>query len=292
VLNLSFAWWNTSLSPSAKPRATNEERQIAIDVILFLLFIENIDFLVLGEISEEDISVLQKIDDLDEYSIKSGVSKIGHIAFDTCFIYRIDKIAVSDFIEEKYTGRSGNNLKIAQKLVIAVNTINQPIHLFASHWSSRLYNHENSEDRHLLGVRLRDDVDDILVNNPESFIILLGDYNDEPFDVSLAKQLMATRDKALIKRKRNLLYNPFWRYLTYLNDNLSYAGTYFHKNGQTTKWHTFDQIILSSIFLDGELLLNESTTGIVDIPKYLEQVKDKDTIFDHLPVKLTIEKVC
>jgi hypothetical protein len=37
VLNISFAWWNTSLSPSAKPKANDAERQIAIAVIRFLL---------------------------------------------------------------------------------------------------------------------------------------------------------------------------------------------------------------------------------------------------------------
>lgn len=293
MLNISFAWWNTSLSPSAKPRANDAERQIAIAVICFLLFEEGIDFLALGEMSKEDILVLRQLNDLDDYMIESGVSKTGRVTFDTCFIYHPDKITINNPIEEIDTGRSDKHLKIAQKLVLKVDTIEQPFYLFVSHWSSRLWCHENGADRHLLGIRLRDAIDDIYAaDESEPFVILLGDYNDEPFDVSLAQQLMATRDKALVKRKKNLLYNPFWRHLTYPNTDLSYAGTYYYKSGSTTKWHTFDQIIVSSAFLNGnKWLLNEIATGIIDIPEYLQQVKNRNVIFDHLPVKTIIEKV-
>lgn len=283
---LSFAWWNTGLSPSAKSRANNEQRQIAIQVIRHLLCTEKIDFLVLAE---EDIFEFRQLRELNNYKIKSGISKIGHIAFDTCFIYGC-KIALNKDIIEIDTGRGGKKLKIAQKLILRTSISQQPFYLFVSHWASRLYCSENSPDRQLLGMRLRDEVDNILSDNSE-FIILLGDYNDEPFDNSLAQQLMATRDKALVKRKPNLLYNPFWQHLTYFDTHLNYAGTYYHKNGDTTKWRTFDQIIISSAFINSELQLNEVETGIVHIPNYLKQVKDGKTIFDHLPIKTTIEKV-
>jgi hypothetical protein len=292
VLNISFAWWNTSLSPSAKPRANDAERQIAIAVICFLLFEEGIDFLALGEMSEEDILVLRQLNDLDDYMIESGVSKTGRVTFDTCFIYRPDKITIDNPIEEIDTGRSGKSIKIAQKLILNIATIEQPFYLFVSHWASRLWCHENGADRHLLGIRLRDAIDNIYADDEsEPFVILLGDYNDEPFDIPLAQQLMATRDKALVKRKKNLLYNPFWRHLTYPDTNLNYAGTHYYKK-ETTEWHTFDQIIVSSAFLNGdEWLLNEIATGIVYIPEYLQQVKNRNAIFDHLPVKTIIEKV-
>ncbi len=287
---LSIAWWNTGLSPSAKSRATDEQRNIAIQVIQYLLLVEKIDFLVLGEIAEEDIFTFQQIQNFKNYRIKSGVSKIGHIAFDTCFIYRPDKITVAS-IDDIDTGRSGAKLKIAQKLVLRVAITEQPFYLFVSHWKSWLYCPENSPDRQTLGMLLRQEVDKILSDNNSEFIVLVGDYNDEPFHASLADQLEATRDKALVKRKPNLLYNPFWQHLTYSDVNLSYAGTHYYKSGGTTKWRTFDQIIVSSALLDNELQLNETETGIVHIPDYLKQVKDSKTIFDHLPVKTTIEKV-
>lgn len=297
---LSIAWWNTSLSPSAKlracdkqritPGATDEERQIAIQVILHLLLVEQVDFLALGEIAIEDISAFQQDPNLDDYTIESGISKTGHIAFDTCFIYHPDKIAIDNRCDID-TGKSGKKLKIAQKLILQVAITQQPFYLFISHWKSWLYCPENSSDRQTLGMLLRQQVDETLSDDNSEFIVLLGDYNDEPFHASLADQLEATRDKALVKRKPNLLYNPFWQHLTYSDVNLSYAGTHYYKSGGTTKWRTFDQIIVSSALLDNELQLNETETGIVHIPDYLKQVKDGKTIFDHLPVKTTIKKV-
>lgn len=288
---LSFAWWNTSLSPLAKSRASENDRNIAIQVIRHLLFIEKIDFLVLSEIAFEDFSAFQQLSDLQSYEIKSGVLKKGRITFDTCFIYNPTKVIIVEKIIEIDKGAGDREMKIAQKLILRTPISKQPFNLFVSHWASRIWCPENSPYRQSLGMLLRNEVDNILKNNSE-FIILLGDYNDEPFDNSLAWHLMATRDKALLKRKQKLLYNPFWQHLTYSDSHLNYAGTHYYKNGEITKWRTFDQIIVSSAFINSELQINEAATGIVHIPYYLKQVKDGKTNFDHLPIKATIEKVC
>jgi hypothetical protein len=50
-----FAWWNTSLAPSAVSRSTDEQRNIACSVIIYLIEICGADFIALGEISEEDL---------------------------------------------------------------------------------------------------------------------------------------------------------------------------------------------------------------------------------------------
>ena len=288
---LSFAWWNTSLSPQAKSRASDDQKQIAIDVIYRLLLEFEIDFLALGEISEDDVAMLQNQKELDDYRIESGVSKAGRVRFDTCFIYRADKMQIDQPIEID-TGKGDRDMKVAQKVIlqIADDTF---MYLFVSHWQSRLYCHENHPDRHTLGLRLHDAVNEIRMGSESTpYIVLLGDYNDEPFDASLSKQLMATRDKALVIRKKNLLYNPFWKHLSYPNlQALDYAGTYFYKSGQITKWHTFDQIIVSSAFLSAiGWSLNEDLTGIINIPEYLKWVKDSESTFDHLPFMTTFER--
>jgi len=205
---LSFAWWNTSLSPQTTSRATDEEKQIAIKVIYWLLFNSEVDFLALGEISEDDVVMLRTLNGLDNYSIESGVSQAGRVKFDTCFIYRSDKMQISEPIEID-TGRGDRNMKIAQKVIlqIADSTL---FYLFVSHWQSRLYCPENHPDRHTLGIRLRDAVDEIRVSSePPSYIILLGDYNDEPFDASLSKQLMATRD--ILHSVKNCVFSKSWK---------------------------------------------------------------------------------
>ncbi|MDD5276366.1 MAG: hypothetical protein PHR16_09815 [Methylovulum sp.] len=292
VINkLSFAWWNTSLSPLAKSRSSEDDKKIAIAVIYRLLFELEIDFLALGETSTEDIVLLQSRDDFSCFRIVSGVSKVDRITFDTCFVYRPDRIQMDELIEID-TGKSGKKIKIAQKMAIKIGT-DDMFHVFVSHWQSRQYCPENDPNRHLLGLRLRDEADDIYANSQsEPYIIFLGDFNDEPFDSSLSTQLMATRDKALAIKNKRLLYNPFWQRLSYQNlEALDYAGTYFDKRGPLSKWRTFDQIIVSSAFLKSMAwCLNETLTGIVNIPEYLTMVKNSKSIFDHLPIMVTFER--
>jgi hypothetical protein len=292
LTSLSFAWWNTSLSPSAKPRATAEQQAIVCDVIRYFVDVEGIDFIALGEISEADVEYLKKHCNIDGYEISSGVSSIGRASFDTMYIYNTSKVFIlksSNIVSRK----GDSSLKVAQKLDLVVKGEDSLFHLFISHWPSRLWCEKNSADRHLLGIRLRDEIDSLITeaeSNP--FFVLLGDYNDEPFDISLSDQLMATRDFELASRRKHLLYNPFWNFLSSnFNDDLS-SGSYFYKSGKLTQWHTFDQIIFSHAFIKGnEWKLKTDYEHVVRVPGYLETVKDKKTIFDHLPVSGMIERV-
>jgi Endonuclease/Exonuclease/phosphatase family len=165
--------------------------------------------------------------------------------------------------------------KVAQRLdfYIIEDSKLTPIHIFISHWPSRLWCEQNGADRHLLGIRLRDAVDEIYQNyNNIPNIILLGDYNDEPFDQSISIQLRATRDRILAAKKKDLLYNPFWRKLgtsqPYQSGDLvdHHAGSYYYRKNGISRWSTFDQIIFSSAFLGKtEWHLDEMLTDIIDI---------------------------
>lgn len=70
-----------------------------------------------------------------------------------------------------------------------------------------------------------------------------------------------------------------------------YCGSYFFKSGMSSNWFLFDQIIVSSNFLNdkGWSLINEkSLIGTEDI---LKLVKNTKLHFDHLPVFTQLEKV-
>jgi hypothetical protein len=276
----------------AKNRSSDEEKQIAILVIYYLLFELEIDFLALGEISDEDVQMLRSLKALHGLKIVSGVAKSGRVMFDTCFVYRPDKMQISKPVEID-TGKAERKFKIAQKIVLKTAN-NDWFQLFVSHWKSRRYCPENHSDRNLLGTRLREQADQLRSNSEsQAYMVFMGDYNEEPFNAPLCTQLMATRDKALVMGNKTLLYNPFWQRLSYQNlDDLDYAGTYFDKRAtDDTKWRTFDQIIVSSAFLGKtEWSLNETNTGIVNIPDYLTLVKEGKSIFDHLPVMATFER--
>lgn len=297
-MRISFVWWNTSLSPGGRNRATEEQRLWVCEAVDFILNECDVDFIALGEVTDKDISALNDSCRLDGFRIHNGFVKAGRSYFDTCFIYKLEKMELLGEDINITSNKGGRTLKIAQRADFMIPGNEHPVHIFISHWPSLLWCHENSADRHSLGMRLRDAVENISVDLGKlADVILMGDYNDEPFDASLAEQLMATRDRDLARTKLHLLYNPFWRRMTSASfysqghEEQGGCGTYFRESGNITRWRTFDQIIFSPTFLErGPWHLNESLTGILEMPGCFEMVVDANQIFDHLPVIGVIEK--
>ena len=291
--NITFAWWNTSLSPAAKSRENKDLIELVCSLLILLIEKNNIDFIALGETSEADFNIFKNIFHNEIFDIEGHFTKVGRTQFDTCFIYRKEKLEFLEF-KDITLKKVDRNYKIAQQINLISKYSNNPFNVFISHWSSRMYEHEDAAIRDLFGMRLRLVIDEILNDNNQAYIILLGDYNDEPFNKSIAEHLMASRDRCLVERKFRLLYNPFWRLLgshCANGDNIIRAGTYYHEQGLITQWRTFDQILFSSSFLkNGEFILNDSLTQILDIPEGMSLIVDKNSIFDHLPVISIIEK--
>jgi len=121
------------------------------------------------------------------------------------------------------------------------------LYIFLNHWKSRMSRKkgETSEYKRVLAAKsLKKAVHKILENDPNAKIIIMGDFNDEPNNKSLAQVLNA---KQVPKRKTDL-YNAMWSL-----DNQG-KGTYFHAH----QWLMFDNIILSGNFvLNGSNLLPE-----------------------------------
>lgn len=294
-MNLVFSWWNTGLSPmKAKGRATEDQKRLAFEVVSKLLGDFGVDCLVLGEVTEEDLNGILSWESKDIFEIYSE----RQVQFGIAFLYRRGRFEVLNY-NQIFSARGGRKLKIASELEFSISSQDLPLHLFACHWPSRLWCHENSADRHLLGAHLRGTLERI-----EGFeeglanVIVMGDFNDEPFAPSLAEQLLASRDRYLVRKKPILLYNPFWRRIGEAFPHVpgekpvSLAGTCFHKSGHETKWRTFDQIIFSSAFLNGSgWQLNEKLTRIVSFYQ-LEiniHMEKSVNIFDHYPVVASIQ---
>jgi hypothetical protein len=94
---------------------------------------------------------------------------------------------------------------------VAVADYDKYLHIFLSHWTN--VRDCNEADRQHLGNRLRDEVNTILYSDRSKPVILLGDYNAEPFSNALTIGLESTRDVVRARNKHLLLYNPFWRHL-------------------------------------------------------------------------------
>ncbi|ELY1862431.1 endonuclease/exonuclease/phosphatase family protein [Serratia bockelmannii] len=295
---ISFIWWNTSLSPvTRQDRSSDQEKEIALAMVAYFLTRLNADCVCLGEVSNNDIESISNVCAGLGYEIYNGVKPLGRTSFDTCVLFNKSKLRLLNG-KEIGSMKGGSNLKVAQQMDF-INLIDGTmLHVFLSHWPSRLWCDENGADRHYLGVRLRDAIDKLSTNQSLANIIVLGDFNDEPFDKSISDQLMATRDRFLAAKKRYLFYNPFWRHMcvngVYSHDcnTPGHGGTYYYKNDNKNRWRTFDQILVSSAFLGHtEWYLKESGSRVIDMPGYIEYIVDSNFSFDHMPVMAVIERV-
>jgi hypothetical protein len=293
---LVFAWWNTGLSPVGRERANDADYQIACSIVKSLIQDYGVVFLGLGEITLEDLKYIKETSKIDGYSIFDGTLREGRIQFDTGAIFNssiISKIGELTSIIQHGTKK----LKLSNRIDFLINDDDRPFHIFISHWPSHLVP-DCESTRITLGAKMRDSLNELenqYIGNKR--IIVMGDFNEEPFHESLEGQLLATRDRALAIRNHSYLYNPFWRYLgeseSYLKHmkQKSFAGTCFITSGSLTRWKTVDQIMVSSIFLGNECWhLNEDLTRILYLTPKAFNESNKPDIFDHFPVIATLEK--
>lgn len=288
------------MSPQGEPRNPPGNFAVVASVIDSLLGDIGVDFLALGEISNSDISEIRKLVADTPYEVTDGVSPAGRSRYSTCFLTNTDKLVFTLGPNEVLL-QEGFTYRLAQRGLLISKEDSHLFHLLVSHWPSRMSPATREPLLCKLGDRLRQTIDKILEDDNSSSVVLMGDYNDEPFDDSVSYFLRATRDRDLVKKRPSLLYNPFWRHLCHPEiptnkvsnpkEKLQSWGTYFHQGGSLFRWRTFDQMIFSSSFLEsGDWHLNEEKTQVVDIEQYTTLVLSRSSHFDHLPIMATLER--
>lgn len=104
----------------------------------------------------------------------------------------------------------------------------EPVHVLVNHWPSRRRGAKETEHKRLAASeKNKEVVRQIFEEDPNSRIILMGDFNDDPHSESIRR---------LIDPE---FYNPMEQLLTRDTGSLSYKGA----------WNLFDQIIMSHNFL-------------------------------------------
>ncbi|MFP2692596.1 endonuclease/exonuclease/phosphatase family protein [Enterobacter ludwigii] len=297
---ITFSWWNTSMSPHSKENTASDEHKYYVLYILARLFIEkDVDVLCLCEVSEKDIAYINEQLDLKSlnYNIYNGALRDGRKKFDVCVIYRASILTLigSDIISKMQITRK---IHAAQQVNFIINETAEPIAIYLVHWSSRLYDYPDSPNKIQLGSLLRDAVDICRDSKNIKHVVILGDFNDEPYNQSLTDSLFASRDISLVQKLPKLLYNPFWRHMSHRtlhpfnSSDEKGCGTYFYKSDQSNRWKTFDQIIFSSDFISGKSwYLNEEKTEVFGDKQLIDYVYNSKSKFDHLPIISVIEKV-
>ncbi len=190
-----------------------------------------------------------------------------------------------------------NDTKVRDILYVKGRADGELLHLFVNHWKSRSGGVRATEQMRVYSaVVLRRMVDSILNFEPQAKIILMGDFNDEPTNMSLMQILQAADKRKNISRRD--LYN-----LMYDAHNLRDTGTYSYKGS----WLMLDQIIVSYPLLQDKEGWHTDYHGghifsqewmLYDNPKAGCPVPNRTYggpnffggISDHLPVYCTFEK--
>jgi predicted extracellular nuclease len=169
--------------------------------------------------------------------------RIAH--FESPDVRGIDVALAFDHTKFQLTKKEALNIEIEGKSdfktrdILYVNGFlfdSTEVHLFVNHWSSRRGGQQESEYKRLAAARkLKEKSDEILAENSNANIIIMGDFNDYPTNSSIVDVLGAgpqNSDKSFV----NLLL-PY---------HLMGAGSYNYKG----EWGALDQFIVSRSLLD------------------------------------------
>ena len=182
---------------------------------------------------------------------------------DVCLIYRPDKIRVLSHQYRRVSvpedpGFRTRDVLYVQGLVFEKDTI----HLFYNHWPSRWGGQQTSEPKRIFVANLiRSMCDSILRSNPNSNILISGDFNDEPGDKSIAEVLRGKRRDAELKP----------------GDFVNYMYERWEKGEGTEKyqdhWGMLDQWLVSRALFKREkgLVVDGGDAGIFNAPWLIEK---------------------
>ncbi|OZB05014.1 MAG: hypothetical protein B7X54_06510 [Idiomarina sp. 34-48-12] len=234
---LVFAWWNTGLSPSGKPKQ-DVDLSGFVSTVVKLVTEYKADFIALAEISSREIDKLCEILDGSSFQVIEGFDAVNGMRskFSQAYIVNSNNVAVekkSNIVKN----HNGRHLKVGQRLELYSKFCAAPIDIIASHWPSSM--NDSDDIREACGYALRATLDNDEWTPSRTPLILLGDYNHEPFHSSIAEKLLSSRDIALVRKRRNLLYNPFWKEMGSCRDT-EIAGSYYYRSGRITSWYSFD----------------------------------------------------
>lgn len=213
---------------------------------------------------------------------------------DVALLYRSDQIEIINSYPVSITFPFEPLSKNRDILYASVRLpSNDTLHLFVNHWTSRFGGSGATIlKRDFYAQILREKVDSLFLINPNSYIIIMGDFNDYPKDNSIYNILRATEKN----ESSTSLVNLMFKYSVLANE-----GT--HKNEEF--WGCLDQFIVSNALLNTDSNCNVSNDKHIYKPDFLVVPDDKyggDKPFrtflgfqylggfsDHLPIFLRIE---
>lgn len=253
---------------------------------------------VIGLCEVENRKVLERLVSME--ALKAWKYRIIHKdspddrGIDVAALYREDMFQPLSY---RYFSPAGENEKIPEtREILSVTGVlaeADTIHLFFNHWPSRYGGMmETRAERKEAALRLRKEIEKLETAGHCPAVVVMGDFNDQPWDESIRRHLGASPD---VSSNACSLYNLSARWKGH--------GTLKFRS----QWFIFDQIIVNGRFLNSRnrLFVKPEEARIMDAPFLLEEdetytgkkLNRTYTGFqyhggysDHLPVLLVVRK--
>ncbi len=165
------------------------------------------------------------------------------------------------------------------------------LHILVNHWPSRRDGPEVSGARRMQVARqLNAFLETLRRDEPDSYVVVMGDFNDEPVDRPLREGIQA----GPLTDPDAQLYNAMW------DLDVAQKGSYYYRGD----WNMLDQILLSRNFMGEKPTWTYDTTTIYKEPFMLYNDKKYGPLpnrtyggtryyggySDHLPVMIQIHE--
>lgn len=302
--SLRFAWWNTGVAPPwIESRASLEHRAEVRRIVEHLISNDGCGLIGLGEVRRESIldwvPSHQRADwaEIRDLSASRNDFDLG-LLFDRGRLDAVDHLWVR-------ARHAGNDVR-AGLVVLFKTTANATPGYFVvvlAHWRADMGDIADAAARRSRAAQqLRGAICKQLDANGGGavpHVLMLGDFNAEPFDPEFREDLPTSRLRGFVQNHSRragtddlMLYNASWRvvgerYPWMGSTAPSLAGTYWTKQKLPTTWRTFDQVLVSGsllgtsgwVFREDELRI-----GVNDEVFEPASAKFLSPSMDHLPI--------
>jgi endonuclease/exonuclease/phosphatase family metal-dependent hydrolase len=270
---LQLAWWNTKLKPYRQPEPGDDQVARAASAV-HALWLRGCRIIALGEVSAKALAQLERsLEGRTGTRWASAASERRGLGV----LFEPDVVLVAPVRHLSLSGSQGTTA--AWELEVRPTGGRHRLSVFCVHWPTNQFE----------GSARRDDCARMLASHLEAQdyrteVIVLGDFNCEPFETELTRVLGANRDRELVLEGVAPLFNPFWSPSTVGDPAGPSWGTLklgAHDPWQMSRWKLVDFGVVSADFVQ---------PGHSSGWQFLEAlvVKEGEMTSDHWPVILRV----
>lgn len=306
---IRFAWWNLEnlFGPTTSPIEGWDQAR-------YDKKLEHLGWLIrqmhdgqgpdlLGVCEVENEAILHDLVDrhLDDF----GYTIVHHESpdlrgIDVAFLYRDSVLELDATKTQAHTIMKRIPTRDIFEIQLIARANGSQLTVLCHHWPSRSGGQYETEPfRILTAEHCSVIVQEHLEEDRDAHILLLGDFNDEPFDRAIREYLLAIRDRDRVldrRTRRPYLYNCMWLLLD--GDD---PGTFYYSSNPTA-WNMLDHVIVSPGLLRADgLRLKEDSVAIFKPTEIQEAGKPKpfrkrggqwiEGYSDHFPLVGVLEVV-